>query len=105
MEGFESQRALGWRRLGPLGKVHNTSIHMRENNYRWNLFKRRAGRALGLDNDTRWNSWFVLLDVVLDLQEHVEWYQKRHYESLHEDFLTPKDWRVLKETRSFLQPF
>lgn len=53
MEGFESQRALGWRRLGPLGKVYNTLIHMRENNYRWNLFKRRASRELGLDNDTR----------------------------------------------------
>jgi hypothetical protein len=78
---------------------------MRENDYRWNLFKKHAGRALALDNDTRWNSWFVLLDVVLDLQEHVEWYQKRYYESLQEDYLTPEDWRILRETRSFLQPF
>jgi len=104
-DGFNAQKVLGWRKLGPLGKVHNTSIHMRANDYRWNLFKKRAGKALGLDNDTRWNSWFVLLDVALNLQEHVEWYQKKYYENLQEDYLTPEDWRILKETRSFLQPF
>jgi hypothetical protein len=52
-ERIKPQRAQGWRRLGPLGKVHNISIHMRENDYRWNEFKKRAGRSLGLDNDTR----------------------------------------------------
>jgi hypothetical protein len=105
IEGFKAHRALGWRRLGPLGKVHNTVIHMRENDYRWNLFKKHAGRVLALDNDTRWNSWYTLLDIALTLQDHVEWYQKRYFESLQEDYLTPQDWQILKETRSFLQPF
>lgn len=105
IDGFKAQKVLGWRRLGPLGKVHNTAIHMRDSDYRWNLFKRHAGRVLALENDTRWNSWFILLDMVLDLQERVEWYQKRYYDSLHEDYLTPEEWRTLRETRSFLQPF
>lgn len=105
IEGFKAHQALGWRRLGPLGKVHNTVIHMRANDYRWNLFKTHAGRALALDNDTRWNSWYVLLDVVLTLQDHVEWYQKKYFESLQDDYLTPQDWQILRETRSFLQPF
>lgn len=56
LDGFKAQKALCWRRLGPLGKVHNTMIHIRDNDYRWNLFKKHAGRALALDNDTRWNS-------------------------------------------------
>ncbi|KJZ67979.1 hypothetical protein HIM_12633 [Hirsutella minnesotensis 3608] len=101
----KAQRALGWRRLGPLGKIHNISVHMRENDYRWNLFKKRAGRSLGLDNDTRWNSWFLLLDVALNLQEHVEWYQRRYYENLQDDYLAPNEWSILRETRTFLQPF
>lgn len=101
----KAQRALGWRRLGPLGKIHNISVHMRENDYRWNLFKKRAGRSLGLDNDTRWNSWFLLLDVALNLQEHVEWYQRRYYENLRDDYLAPNEWSILEETRTFLQPF
>lgn len=78
---------------------------MRENDYRWNLFKKRAGRSLGLDNDTRWNSWFLLLDAALNLQEHVEWYQRKHYEDLRDDYLTPNEWAILGETRTFLQPF
>ncbi|KAG7403397.1 hypothetical protein Forpe1208_v016448 [Fusarium oxysporum f. sp. rapae] len=90
----KAQRALGWRRLGPLGKIHNISVHMRENDYRWNLFKKRAGRSLGLDNDTRWNSWFLLLDVALNLQEHVEWYQRRYYENLRDDYLAPNEWQA-----------
>ncbi|KJZ68464.1 hypothetical protein HIM_12140 [Hirsutella minnesotensis 3608] len=102
---IKAQKALGWRRLGPLGKVHNIAVRMRESDYHWNLFRRRAGRSLGLDNDTRWNSWFRLLDVTLDLQEHVEWYQKNYYDDLQRDYLSPEEWRTLEETRAFLQPF
>ncbi|KAJ6437949.1 calcium permeable channel [Purpureocillium lavendulum] len=91
--------------FGPLGKIHNISVHMRENDYRWNLFKKRAGRSLGLDNDTRWNSWFLLLDVAFNLQEHVDWYQRRYYENLQDDYLAPNEWCILRETRAFLQPF
>lgn len=103
--GFKAQKALGWRRLGPLGKVHNIAVHIRDNDRRWSSFKAHAGRVLPLDNDTRWNSWFTLLDVALSVQEHVEWYQKSHYDSLQEDYLTPEDWRILEDTRAFLQPF
>ncbi|KAF4334808.1 ribonuclease H [Fusarium beomiforme] len=90
-ERIKPQRAQGWRRLEPLGKVHNISIHMRENDYRWNEFKKRAGRSLGLDNDTRWNSWFLLLDTTLNLQSYVEWYQKKYYQDLRDDYLTPDE--------------
>ncbi|KAF6528364.1 hypothetical protein HZS61_008666 [Fusarium oxysporum f. sp. conglutinans] len=78
---------------------------MRENDYRWNEFKKRAGRSLGLDNDTRWNSWFLLLDTTLNLQSYVEWYQKKYYQDLRDDYLTPDEWSALGETRAFLQPF
>ncbi|OAQ62549.1 ribonuclease H-like protein [Purpureocillium lilacinum] len=104
-ERVRAQKACGWRRLGPLGKVHNIAVHMRENDYRWNQFRKRAGRSLGLDNDTRWNSWFILLDVTVDLQEHVEWYLRKYYEDVQDDYLNPNEWRVLQETRAFLQPF
>ncbi|KKO99133.1 hypothetical protein THAR02_08767 [Trichoderma harzianum] len=78
---------------------------MRENDYRWTQFKKRASRSLGLDNDTRWNSWFLLLDVALNLQEHVEWYQRKQYENLLDDYLTLNEWGILRETRAFLQQF
>jgi hypothetical protein len=78
---------------------------MRASDYRYNLFRRRAGRVLGLDNDTRWNSWFLLLDMTLKKEEQVKWYQDKYYDSLKDDYLTPEDWQTLRETHNFLQPF
>ncbi|KAJ3495229.1 hypothetical protein NLG97_g3545 [Lecanicillium saksenae] len=78
---------------------------MRENNNRFNLFRESAGRSLGLDNDTCWNSWFILLDIALYLQERVEWYLRKHYKDMQDDYLTLNEWQVLRETIAFLQPF
>jgi hypothetical protein len=105
MEAWKKNKDLGWREMGPLRKVHNIAVHIRADDYRYNLFKKRAGRVLGLDNDTRWNSWFRLLNVTLEKQEHVKWYQDKYYESLKDDYLTPEDWQTLRETCDFLQPF
>ena len=105
IEAWKKNKSLGWRQMGPLGKVHNIAIHIRANDYRYNQFKKRAGRVLALDNDTRWNSWFLLLNVTLEKQEHVKWYQDKYYDSLKESYLTPQDWQTLRETRNFLQPF
>ena len=105
IEAWKKNRDLGWREMGPLGKVHNTAVHIRADNYRYNMFKKRAGRVLGLDNDTRWNSWFLLLNVTLEKQEHIKWYQDKHWEGLGDDYLTPEDWQILHDTRDFLQPF
>jgi hypothetical protein len=105
IEAWKKNRDLGWHEIGPLGKVHNTAIHIWADNYRYNMFKKRAGRVLGLDNDTCWNSWFLLLNVILEKQEHVKWYQNKHWEGLGDNYLIPEDWQILHDTRDFLQPF
>ncbi|PTD02498.1 hypothetical protein FCULG_00012869 [Fusarium culmorum] len=102
MQGWKKRKERGWSQLGPLGKLHNTAIHIRANDYRYNLFRRRAGKVLGLDNDTRWNSWFLLLDAALDKEEHIKWYQDKYYNALVDDYLAPQDWQTLRETRNFL---
>ena len=91
--------------MGPLSKVHNICIYIRANDYWYNLFQKCAGRVLGLDNDTRWNSWFLLLDVTIEKEEHVKWYQDKYYNSLKDDYLILEDWQTLRKTRHFLQPF
>ncbi|ODA78133.1 hypothetical protein RJ55_06737 [Drechmeria coniospora] len=49
--------------------------------------------------------WDLLQNVVLDLQEHMEWYLRKYYDDMQDDYLDPNEWRVLRETRAFLQPF
>ncbi|XP_044716024.1 Ribonuclease H-like protein [Hirsutella rhossiliensis] len=105
MQGWKKRKERGWSQLGPLGKVHNIAVHIRANDYRYNTFRQRAGKVLGLDNDTRWNSWFLLLDTALEKEEHVKWYQDKYYETLVNDYLAPRDWQALRDIRNFLQPF
>src|SRR6202035_991728 len=72
IEGWRKKRILGWHEIGPLSKVHNICIYIRANDYRYNLFQKCAGRVLELDNDTCWNSWFLLLDITIEKEEHVK---------------------------------
>uniref|UniRef100_A0A0C4BKT1 AC transposase n=1 Tax=Fusarium oxysporum (strain Fo5176) TaxID=660025 RepID=A0A0C4BKT1_FUSOF len=55
----------------------------------FNIDMMRAGKVLGLDNDTRWNSWFLLLDAALDKEAHIKWYQDKYYDALVDDYLAP----------------
>lgn len=51
----------GWRSMGPLGKLHNIDVFIRSSTVHSDAWQRLAGRALGIDNATRWNSWYMLL--------------------------------------------
>jgi len=48
-------------------------------------------RLILIDNRTRWNSWYKMLRVLLDLRPVVERYCQNYKEELEEDILTPKD--------------
>ena len=38
IEGWRRKKTLGWQEIGPLRKVHNIYVHIRANDYRYNLF-------------------------------------------------------------------
>jgi len=54
--GARLDTAKEWRRLSALGRAHNFVVVMRSSTQRYQEFKKRAGRVIPLDNDTRWNS-------------------------------------------------
>ena len=45
-------------------------------------FKKLANRGLPCDNNTRWNSWYLLLKVAIEKESAVDTYTKRWIESL-----------------------
>ncbi|ODQ72369.1 hypothetical protein LIPSTDRAFT_71900 [Lipomyces starkeyi NRRL Y-11557] len=74
---------------------------------RYNWFKGVAGQALGLDNETRWNSWYLMLVTALksNVRTALHQYVDNWYTVVKEDYLSPDDWQTLEETATFLQPF
>ena len=55
-----------WQKKGPLGKLHNITVHIVCSPQRIEKFKSYSkGRILPIDNSIRWNSWFHMLDVAL----------------------------------------
>ena len=53
----------GWRSIGPMGKLHNIAMFIRNSTIHNDAWDDKAGKALGIDNVTRWNSWLRLLDA------------------------------------------
>jgi hypothetical protein len=56
----------GWRIIGPLGKLHNIALFIRNSTIYNDAGDDIAGKALGIDNVTRWYSWFRLLDAAIN---------------------------------------
>ncbi|KAG7423539.1 putative AC transposase [Fusarium oxysporum f. sp. raphani] len=95
----------GWRSIGPMGKLHNIAVFIRNSTVRNNAWDDIAGKALGIDNITRWNSWFKLLDAAISQEGPLSIFLNQYHEELEDDILTHDDWQVLKMTHEFLQPF
>jgi hypothetical protein len=102
-----------WRTLGVLGKLHNLVIYILSSDIRVRAFREQAGRLIPRDNSTRWNSWFMMLDVALRLRGHINNFidsemdklADRGASSLRLDYLSPNEWQELQDVHAFLQPF
>jgi hypothetical protein len=99
------EMAREWRKLGSLGKLHNLNVWMRASTERYQAFIKAVGRAIPLDNDTRWNSWSLEIDIALTKRREIRDWQDDHWEELGEDVLERDDWQELEDIQEFLQPF
>jgi len=69
-----------FRLLGPLGKLHNILVYSRSQSALEKEFIELAGRMVPLNNRTRWNSWYLCLDVALDpiCEAAIDTFTKNH---------------------------
>jgi hypothetical protein len=97
--------------LGPLGKLHNIVVHIRSSPIRMAEFTAQAKRRIALDNRTRWNSWFQMLDTIfheeiaLDLESGIQKYCQRYSTELLNGILDTREWIQLRTIHSFLSCF
>jgi hypothetical protein len=104
-EDERQKREETFRAMGVLGKLHNIVVYSRGSAGRTLEFKLIVGRMIPMDNRTRWNSWFKLLDAAIEKEAKVDEYVKKNINHLEDDVLSPRDWQNLRTIHSFLKPF
>lgn len=103
--GNEEEKRVTFRVMGPLGKLHNIIVHIRNSANHTKEFKALAGRLIPLDNRTRWNSWYLMLVVATEKSGAIDTYLKNNFATLEKDYLSPSDWDRLRKIKAFLQLF
>ncbi|KAK2470914.1 hypothetical protein H9L39_17145 [Fusarium oxysporum f. sp. albedinis] len=96
-----------WRKREAIGKLHNIVVYITWNPQRLQAFTILSdGLRLRRDNDTRWNSWYKMVEWALrsKVRQAITIFCAQE-PALQEDSLTPSDWATLTETCKFLEPF
>ncbi len=93
-----------FRDMGPLRKLHNIAVYIRNSPGRTKEFKELARRIIPLDNRTRWNSWFQMIEAATECHSAIDLFVKNHPD-LDDEYLERNDWKQLEKTREFLKPF
>ena len=112
-----------WRKRGSVGKLHNVVVFGRRSPQRRELFEsislanddgtnQSSNLMITQDNETRWNSTYLMITRALHLKREIEVFIDRCQLSPDpkkrvpkEDHLQPEDWRILAETVRILKPF
>lgn len=95
----------GWQHIAPLRKVHNIAVWIRKSTLHSAIWDDEIKLRLGIDNATRWNSWYRLLDNFLRYQSRVKQFLIDHDRELQDDILLASEWEFIERTHRFLQPF
>jgi hypothetical protein len=96
-----------WRKRGAIGKLHNIVVYVTWTPQRLQTFTVLTdGLRLRRDNDTRWNSWYHMVERALrpKVRQAITVFCAQE-PALQEDTLTPSDWLTLAEIHKFLEPF
>jgi hypothetical protein len=95
----------GWSGIAPLRKPHNIAVLLRTSVILYQSWKSAIGVVLGIDNATRWNSWFNMLDVAIRRRPSIAVWLMEHVEDIGDNDLDQSDWELLQITHEFLQAF
>jgi hypothetical protein len=80
-----------WRQKGPLGKLHNIVVYIRQSTQQLANFRDLSnGRNLVRDNPTRWNSWYLMISTTTKLKNAINLFCHQYQEN-NDNLLSEKD--------------
>jgi len=95
----------GWQGIQPLQKLHSLAVWLRNSAIHSDSWRKDVGLSLGIDNATRWSSWYKVLDNAMKKKNQITQFLFNHDKELADAMLTSSDWDLLSKTHRFLEPF
>jgi hypothetical protein len=77
-----------FRFLKLFGKKYNIVVYIRKSAGRTAEFKKLVGRMISMDNRTRWNSWYEIFTILLEIRSTIKKYCQDHENEFKEDILS-----------------
>jgi len=114
----EEAKLNAWRKKGPVGKLHNTVIHIEETVSRRRLFESKQYQTASdeesytmkiyrvvVNGGIRWNSTYLMIERAMKLKDAIHLYQDDHRAGCAPaDYLTSEDWYQLADLQDLLLP-
>lgn len=91
--------------LPTLRKLHELAVWIRSSSTHADYWDRDVGLRLGIDNTTRWSSWYTVMHNALRKKAEIVQFMTDHEIALGDNRLTAQDWDFLTKAHQFLQPF
>ncbi|RKK79399.1 hypothetical protein BFJ71_g16220 [Fusarium oxysporum] len=101
----DNTRRGGWIMVPALRKLHRVGLWLRNSPIHSDAWDERIKLRLGIDNDTRWNSWHRMIDNLIRKKQQAKQFLLDYDKALGDNILTSSDWDYLEKTHAFLQPF
>jgi hypothetical protein len=91
-----------FRLLKLFSQKYNIVIYIRKSSARTAKFKELTGKIIPMNNRTKWNSWYEIFLIFLNLKSAVEKYCSDYENELEENILNFADWKKLRTIKNFL---
>ena len=95
----------GVENIPALSKLHGLAVWLRSSSLHQNAWDKAVGLRLGIDNRTRWSSWYQVIDRAIRKKGKIQSFMADHEETIGDNRLLVRDWELLGKAHVFLQPF
>ena len=95
----------GWQGISTLQKLHNLAVWLRSSSIHSDQWRDIVGISLGIDNATRWSSWYHVIDNAIKKKNQINQFLHEHDRELDDNLLNSSDRDLLNKTHAFLEPF
>ncbi|KAG7418779.1 hypothetical protein Forpe1208_v003635 [Fusarium oxysporum f. sp. rapae] len=78
-----------------LRKLHGLAVWLSSSSLHQNAWDKAVGLRLGMDNRTRWSSWYQVIDRAIRKKDKIQSFMSDHEEAIGDNRLLVGDWELL----------